>query len=111
MNGDLLPWVSILGTLGWLVSVFQLRAKNRKLNVDSVKVLTETATGLVEKVNAELKETEADAKAMRVEMKELNRQLAEAHLLIDDLNRKLEATQRRADYYESEFQRVTGFKK
>lgn len=106
-----LGWISLVGGAGWLVSLLQVWAKNRNLNTKTVKVLTETATGLVEKVNAELKETEADAKALRVEVKELTRQLAEAHLLVDDLNDKLQAAQRRADYYESEFQRVTGLKK
>lgn len=111
MNGPLWSLVSLIGGAGWVVSLLQVKMKNRKLNIDSVKVLTETATGLVGKVKAELEETEADAKALRAEVKELNRQLGEAHLLVDDLNQKLEATQRRADYYESEYRRVTGLKK
>jgi chromosome segregation ATPase len=111
MTNALWSLVSIIGGAGWLVSLLQVRMKNRKLNVDSVKVLTETATGLVGKVKAELEETEADAKALRTEVKELTRQLAEAHLLVDDLNQKLTDAQRRADYYESEFRRVTGLKK
>lgn len=102
--------IGVLGGLGWLVNLFQTRAKNRKTNVDSAKVLTDTATGLVKAVKAELEETEADAKALRDEVRELKRQLAEAHLLVDDLNQKLTDTQRRADYYEAEFRRVTGLK-
>ncbi|MFC3453989.1 hypothetical protein [Amycolatopsis speibonae] len=109
MNQLVLSLISLLGGAGWIVSLIQVRAKNRRLNTDSVKVLTETATGLVKAVKEELEEAEGDAKKLRSEVKELTRQLAEAHLLADDLNQKLVDTQRRADYYEAEYRRVTGF--
>lgn len=109
MNATLI--VSIFGALcgcGWLGSLFKTRAENRKLNTDSVKVLTDTATGLVRAVKEELEETEADAKALREQVRELTRQVAEANLLAEDLKQKLEDAQRRADFYEREFQRITG---
>ena len=101
----------VLAGLGWIVNLFQTRAKNRKTNVDSAKVLTDTATGLVKAVKEELEEAESDAKSLRLEVRELTRQLAEAHLMVDDLKQKLEDTQSRANYYESEFRRVTGIKR
>lgn len=108
---QILAVVSALGAIGWLVSLLQVRAKNRKLNTDSVKVLTDTATGLVRTVKEELEEAEKEAKELRGEVRELKRQLAEANLLADDLKQKLVDTQRRADYYEAEFRRVTGLPK
>lgn len=118
MNFDLPGLATGTGVGGVLVAVAvfflirptirKIRSEANKNNLDGVAVIASTATAMVEPLTRRLKEVETNLESVSAELTEVKRDLAAAHLLVDDLTGKLDEANTRAAYFEDQWCIATG---
>lgn len=107
--------VTVLGLPTLVGLLVHARAKNRKLNAEAshldtedAKVISSTALQLLAPVKEELAETQARCTELKRQVKELSAEVEHQRQVINETTVKLEAANRRADYYQSAFDERAG---
>jgi gas vesicle protein len=119
---DLFGIVGGSGVIGGVVVLLfarnmnkKLKAETGKLSADSVAVLSNSSIALLAPLTARLHEVEQQCKDVNQQLAEatdqvveVKRELAAAHLLVDDLNGKLDEANTRSAYFEDQWCIATG---
>jgi chromosome segregation ATPase len=107
--------VTVLGLPTLVGLLVHARAKNRKLNAEAshldtedAKVISSTALQLLAPVKEQLAETRAECDELTKQVKELTAEVEHQRQVINDTTVKLEAANRRADYYQQAFDERAG---
>lgn len=113
--GDILSILTLLVTAGFGVGLFSIRAQNRKLSseathldVKNIEVFAGAATELLEPLRTELAEARGELAEAKKQIKELSAEVEHQRQVINTTVSKLEAVNRRADYYQKAFDERAG---
>lgn len=107
---DFLSIGTLLVTAGFGVGLFTIRAQNKKLtaeahhlDISNVEVFTGAAKEMLGPLRTELKEARAELADAKEQIKELSAEVEHQRQVINETTTKLEAANRRADYYQKAF--------
>lgn len=112
---------SIVGLIALVASIVNGLGQRRKIEAEvanlpvaNVTIYADAARTMMEPLRKELELTQLECEKLRGRVRELattvqeqDRKLQEQGLLVDDLTSKLEAANRAAAWYKSEFNRIT----
>jgi septal ring factor EnvC (AmiA/AmiB activator) len=83
--------------------VRRLKAEASHLETEDIKIVSATAVQLLKPVKEALAETQQELAETRKQLKELSAELEHQRSVSNELTVKLEAANRRADYYQHAF--------
>lgn len=91
------------------------RAINRKINseakhldTENITIYATAANTLLEPLRNQLENTQKEAESLRSKVKELTREISAQSLIVEELTEKLERANKRADYFQGEYERLVG---
>jgi chromosome segregation ATPase len=113
MTGEtLLTAIAAVGGLGGAYTVWdgmrKRRAAKSQAKVDGEKVVVASAVTLVQPLNDRIQELQSECAELRKQVKELSAEVEHQRQVVLDVTSKLEAANRRADYYQKAFDERAG---
>lgn len=101
--------VAFLGIMVYSRSINKkIKSEAHHLDTENITVYATAANTLLEPLRKQLEETQKEADGLRTTVKELNREIAAQSLIVEELTDKLDRAVQRADYYQSEYERLAG---
>src|ERR1700753_3416816 len=107
---DVLSIGTLLVTAGFGVGLFSIRSQNKKLSaeathldVKNIEVFTGAAKDLLDPLRTEVADTRKELAEAQKQITELSAEVEHQRQVINQTTTKLEAANRRADYYQKAF--------